>query len=410
MEALAKRELFCFEKAVIKIGILVVAVAVFSGNNMLMKTYANIGVLKGYIVNNSMSEEQNNALFLLSEKWQGELKEKYNEKEIKILQNGVAFVRLNKTINSRKIKVNVAEINRSVNPNIEILPQLSNNKLHSKSLIKNIVKENHILAINGTYFKQDTGTPLGALIINNEIITGPIYERVGLGIGENDFSTARLNFNGSLKVGFEKIKIDNINQPRMLFSQVLIYTNKWGEKSPISKSKCKHIAIKDNKITAISNYPLIIPENGYVITGSEEVLGHLKLGKKVSIDYKIAPNLNNAKHIISGGPYLMKQGEIYIDTKAQKLNGITGRNPRTAIGYTKDNVMIMVVIEGRKEGSSGVTLNELANIMKDLGCYEAINLDGGSSTSMYLEGKTYLGTKTPTRISNALIVQNKNPI
>ncbi len=71
MEALAKRELFCFEKAVIKIGILVVAVAVFSGNNMLMKTYANIGVLKGYIVNNSMSEEQNNALFLLSEKWQG---------------------------------------------------------------------------------------------------------------------------------------------------------------------------------------------------------------------------------------------------------------------------------------------------------------------------------------------------
>ena len=187
MEALAKQELFCFEKAALKIGILVVLIAVFSGNNMLMKTYANIGVLKGYIVNNSMSEEQNNALFLLSEKWQNELKQKYKGKEIKYLENGVAFVRLNKTINSRKIKINVAEINRNVNPNIEILPQLSNNKLHSKSLIKNIVKENHILAINGTYFKQDTGTPLGALIIDNEIITGPIYERVGLGISENDF-------------------------------------------------------------------------------------------------------------------------------------------------------------------------------------------------------------------------------
>ena len=106
----------------------------------------------------------------------------------------------------------------------------------------------------------------------------------------------------------------------------------------------------------------------------------------------------------------MKQGEIYIDTKAEKLNSITGKNPRTAIGYTKDNVMIMVTIEGRKEGSSGVTLNELANIMKNLGCYEAINLDGGSSTAMFLENKTYFGTKVPAKISNALIVRDTKSI
>lgn len=407
MELLAKQELFCFEKMVFKLGILVVAIAVFSNSSMLMKTYANISVLKGYIVNNSMSKEQNDALFLLSEDWQNNLKEKYKNKDIKFLQDGVAFVRLNQTINSRKIKINIAEINRNVNPNIEILPQLSNNKLHSKSLIKNIVKENHILAINGTYFKQDTGTPLGALIINNEIITGPIFNRVALGIGENDFSTAQLNFEGTFRIGKREIKIDNINQPRMLYSQILIYTNKWGEKSPISKSKCKHIAIQNNKITAISNSPITIPKNGYVITGNKDMLYGLKIGKKVKINYAITPNLNDAKHIISGGPYLIKQGEIYIDTQIEKLNGITGRNPRTAIGYTKDNTMIMITIEGRKEGSSGVTLKELASIMKKLGCYEAINLDGGSSTAMFLQGKTYFGTKNPARISNALIVSNK---
>ena len=120
MEALAKQELFCFEKAVIKLGILVVTIAVFSGNNMFMKTYANANILKGYIVNNSMSKEQNDALFSLSEEWQNNLKEKYNGKEIKILHQGVAFVRLNKIINSRKIKINVAEINKKINPNIEI--------------------------------------------------------------------------------------------------------------------------------------------------------------------------------------------------------------------------------------------------------------------------------------------------
>ena len=407
MELLAKQEIFCFEKMVFKLGILVVAIAVFSNSSMLLKTYANISVLKGYIVNNSMSKEQNDALFLLAEKWQENLKEKYKGKEVKFLQDGVAFVRLNQTINSKKIKINIAEINRDVNPNIEILPQLSNNKLHSKSLIKNIVKDNHILAINGTYFKQDTGTPLGALIINNEIITGPIFNRVALGIGEKDFSTAQLNFEGTLKIGKKQIKLDNINQPRMLYSQVLIYTKKWGEKSPISKSKCKHVAIQNNKIIAISNSPIIIPQNGYVITGSKDILSDLKIGKKVNIDYAITPNLNNAKHIISGGPYLMKQGEVYIDTQVEKLNGITGRNPRTAIGYTKDNTMIMVTIEGRKEGSSGVTLKERASIMTKLGCYEAINLDGGSSTAMFLQGKTYFGTKNPAKISNALIIANK---
>ena len=45
--------------------------------------------------------------------------------------------------------------------------------------------------------------------------------------------------------------------------------------------------------------------------------------------------------------------------------------------------------------------------MKKLGCYEAINLDGGSSTAMFLQGKTYFGTKTPAKISNALIITNK---
>jgi hypothetical protein len=123
------------------------------------------------------------------------------------------------------------------------------------------------------------------LIINNEIITGPIYDRVGFAIGENDYEVARLKFNGSLSIGKKKIKIDNINQPRMLFSQVLIYTNKWGEKSPISKSKCKHIAIKNNKVVAIANEPILIPENGFVITGSKDILSGIKVGKKVKIDY-----------------------------------------------------------------------------------------------------------------------------
>ena len=56
----------------------------------------------------------------------------------------------------------------------------------------------------------------------------------------------------------------------------------------------------------------------------------------------------------------MKDGEIFLDVSSEKLNAIAGKNPRTAIGYTKDNVLIMVTVDGRKEGSTGVTVKELA--------------------------------------------------
>lgn len=72
---------------------------------------------------------------------------------------------------------------------------------------------------------------------------------------------------------------------------------------------------------------------------------------------------------------------------AQKLASIGGRNPRTAIGYTKDNSLIMLTADGREGASIGLTLIELANLMKELGCVNAMNLDGGGSTVMYVKGK-----------------------
>ena len=164
-----------------------------------------------------------------------------------------------------------------------------------------------------------------------------------------------------------------------------------------------------NKIIAKSDYPLYIPEGGFVLSAPKTILKSFKIGEKVTINYNLNPNWEDIDHIISGGPYLLKEGSVFIDATSQKLNSITGRNPRTAIGYTKDNVMLMVTIDGRKEGSTGVTLKELANIMKDLGCYEAINLDGGSSTVMYVDGNIYIGSniKNSAAISNALAVRVK---
>lgn len=403
MYALAEQRIFCFEKMVLKIGILLIAVAVFSGQDVSISAYSAGTLLKGYIV----KEHSNDALFLLRYARDAEMIEKYKGSVVNKLEEGVHYIRINKFINKRNIRINVAEVDRKLNSNIEIVPKLASNSLHSKAKISNIEK-NAILAVNGTYFKQNTGTPLGALVIDNEIITGPIYERVALGIGQEEFKTSRLAFVGTLTNKKRQVKVDNINQPRMSYFHTLIYTQAWGEKSPETKSGTKHIAIKDGKIVATSAYSLIIPENGIVISAPADNLDGFELGDKVKLDYSLVPNWENVDYIISGGPYLLKNGKIFIDASSQKLNAITGRNPRTAIGYTKENTMIIVTVDGRKEGSSGVTLEELAKIMSDLGCYEAINLDGGSSTVMYVKGNTLSGSNVKsTAISNALVVRNK---
>ena len=109
--------------------------------------------------------------------------------------------------------------------------------------------------------------------------------------------------------------------------------------------------------------------------------------KIFKLDLKMNPKWREVNHIISGGPYLVKNGDIYVDMTAQKLTAIGGRNPRTAIGYTKDNHLIMLTVDGREDASIGLTLMELASLMKELGCVNAMNLDGGGSTVMYVDGK-----------------------
>lgn len=94
---------------------------------------------------------------------------------------------------------------------------------------------------------------------------------------------------------------------------------------------------------------------------------------------------------VGGGPVLLQNGEIKI-TNEQELKfagkAIDDRHPRTAMGYTKDNKLIILVIEGRNRGvAEGATLTQEAQIFTDLGCWEALNLDGGGSSCMLVNGK-----------------------
>lgn len=100
-----------------------------------------------------------------------------------------------------------------------------------------------------------------------------------------------------------------------------------------------------------------------------------------------------AKNAIGGSPVLIKDGKIKNTYKEELIDIMAdGKHPRTAIGITKDKHLILFVCEGRNmtEGVPGYTTGEVAQILLDYGCTDALNLDGGGSTLMLVNGKEML--------------------
>ena len=93
---------------------------------------------------------------------------------------------------------------------------------------------------------------------------------------------------------------------------------------------------------------------------------------------------------IGGGPVLIHNGHIMITNQQEQMfvSGENDKHPRTAMGYTQSGKLIILVIQGRFPGKAeGATLLQEANILQQLGCYEALNLDGGGSSCMLVNGK-----------------------
>ncbi len=120
---------------------------------------------------------------------------------------------------------------------------------------------------------------------------------------------------------------------------------------------------------------------------------------------------------VGGGPVLLQNGEIKITNNEElKFAGkaINDKHPRTSMGYTKDGKLIIMVIEGRfPNKAEGATLEQEAKMLKDIGCIEALNLDGGGSSCMLINGKQ---TITPSDkegqrpVPAVFIIKSKNKL
>lgn len=102
------------------------------------------------------------------------------------------------------------------------------------------------------------------------------------------------------------------------------------------------------------------------------------------------------------GPTLVKDGEIAVST-SDEVGRAMADNPRTAIGVIDHLHYVVVVSDGRTDESSGLTLYELAEVMKDNGATMAYNLDGGGSSTMYFNGQVVNKPTTSGSISERAV-------
>ena len=120
---------------------------------------------------------------------------------------------------------------------------------------------------------------------------------------------------------------------------------------------------------------------------------------EISADQLVEDGVVN---LLAFGPALVENGEIVVNTKSEVGQSMAS-NPRTAIGIIDENHYIIIVSDGRTSESQGLSLYEMAEVMKSYGVKTAYNLDGGGSSTMYFNGQVINKPTTNGNISERAV-------
>lgn len=316
-------------------------------------------------------------------------------------------------VGSKSIKANVLTIDLN-NPTVDLKVALAKNQIGKVEALASIAKRNEaMVAINGTFFDAyaDITEPYGMLIADGKIVHLGRERTVFSFDSQNNVSFGVMNptvqgsTDGSDKwpnnwYAYWLNRTPQVNAP----ASAIIYTPDRGES--IGFTHGTNIIVEDGKVKEIvTGKNVKIPTNGYVInlmgTEAHSLLSRFKVG--TAVDYKInneGIDFSKIEGAIGAGPRLLTAGKISVDFDLEGFTEDkirTGSAARSAIGITKDGKLILL--------TTAATIRDLAEMMKQAGAYDAMNLDGGASSGLYYNGK-YL--TTPGRdISNAIIIKMK---
>jgi hypothetical protein len=268
-----------------------------------------------------------------------------------------------------------------------------------------------VAAINGGYFNRNNKLPLGAIRRDNQWISGPILNRGAIAWNnKGQFYFGRLTLTETLTSN------NNQNLPIILLNTGYVqngisrYTSLWGTTyTPLTENE-NIIVVENNQVTnqlpggktGINAIP--IPKNGYLLIFRNQT-PQLPIGTKINITNTTStPEFSRYPHIIGAGPLLLENRQIVLDGEAEKFGSafMKSQAVRSSICTLKTGNLIIAAVHNRA-GGGGPTLEEQAKLMQTMGCINALNLDGGSSTSLYLGGQLLdRSPNTAARVHNGI--------
>lgn len=272
---------------------------------------------------------------------------------------------------------------------------LTNKPVSYQALQKTNDTSRVIGAINGDFFDMTTikGLTFGTSIIGGEIKTAVKTSTV-LGVTDKgDCFIDTLNMEGAAAYKYIQYPVTSVNRLRWA-DQTVIYTPFFGKTTVNTVAGTDIIVrgvdlpLKAGKVytgkieSIIPNSKIAeIPEDGVVISMPAKAfkqLAGVPSGAKMS--FFVNFDKKDLDFAVSGSPRLLEGGEI--SPKVKERADALQRHPRTAVGI-KDNKIYMITVDGRQPGySDGMTLYELVDFLLGQGVEDAINLDGGGSTTM----------------------------
>ena len=287
--------------------------------------------------------------------------------------------------------------------------------------LKDIIQNKNIFfAINGDFFiSTNKMMPIGPMVEDGKLLVSPNGWESYKVLGREKNGHYRIqswNYNGEIITASKTvIKVDYYNK-RYGNDGISVLGPRWGHNLPLQNesNRVLEFLVRNNVILKKANVVIdvTIPDGSYIISArgkSCDVLQkELKVGDKVSFQQKTTPDYRAFSMAIGVGNQIISKGTI-VNCEPKLM----GRHPLVAVAFTKDQKdVLFVVAEGRKYDSLGFTEAEMANVIKGLGGYDAVLLDGGVSSQMILRDKNdclqIVNDAKPRMVPNGIALLKNN--
>nr|MBA2749192.1 phosphodiester glycosidase family protein [Tatlockia sp.] len=307
-----------------------------------------------------------------------------------------------------------------VNPakNLKMLPFWSEatTLIGTAPLVKTAERYHAVAAINSGFFNRKNQLPLGAIRTGGNWISSPILNRGAIAWNNGKIKIGRLSIQESVITNTNQIPITTFNSGYVQ-KGVARYSSVWGTNySPLTDNETI-VIVQNNSVTAQlpggialkATFP--IPTNGYLLVVRGNNVS-IPIGSILRLQSATIPaDFADYPQILAAGPVLIQNRQIVLDAKSEGFSDafIREKAIRSAICTTASGNVLIAAVHNRV-GGAGATLAEVARVMQQLDCTEALNFDGGSSTSLYLGGQLInRSPSTAARVHNGLGIFLQQP-